>query len=323
MNNILITGVAGAIGSNLLRTLRKTKSYNIIGVDNLSSSSYANIKDVDFQFVKGDILDSSLLNEIFNTNQFDYVFHLAAHFANQNSIDHPIQDLSVNASGTIALLENIRKTQRKIKRFTYTSTSCIYLHSDELLDEENSLHFETPYAISKYFGEEYLRFYASYYGMKVSIVRLFNSYGPGEVSGKYRNVISNFIDLALKDKPIIIFGTGEETRSFTYVDDIISGIISVSKLKTNELILLNLGGKREVKIKELAKLIINLTGSKSEIHYKERRDWDKTLRRRPDISKAKEIIGFNPQTDIKEGLIKTINWFLEQRDKGKTDEIKE
>ena len=304
---ILITGICGAVGSNLAKYLLNIYDCKIWGIDDLSSGMINNIHGLDVEFIQGDICDDDILRSLFE-NQFDYIFHLAAHFANQNSIDNPVRDLQVNSEGTLKLLE-YAKEQKKMKRFVYTSTSCIYSSSPELLSEDNELHFETPYAISKYFGEEYIKFYSDYYNIPCSIVRLFNSYGPGEFPGEYRNVIPNFINHALNNEIITIFGDGGDTRCFSYVDDIVIGITKSSMIENNVLNLFNLGNNRETKIIDLANLIIELTKSKSNIVFKKKRIWDKTTHRRPDISNAKKILDYQLKTNLKDGIIKTIYWF--------------
>jgi len=304
---IFITGICGAVGSNLAKYLLNLYECKIWGIDDLSSGMINNIQGLDVEFIQADICNDDILRSLFE-NQFDYIFHLAAHFANQNSIDNTVRDLQVNSEGTLKLLEHAKK-QKKLKRFVYTSTSCIYSSSTELLSEDNELHFETPYAISKYFGEEYIKFYSDYYNIPCSIVRLFNSFGPGEFPGKYRNVIPNFINHALNNEIITIFGDGGDTRCFSYVDDIIIGITKSSMVENSNCSLFNLGNDKEVKIIDLANLIIELTKSESNIFFGKKRAWDKTTHRRPDILKAKKILDFQSKTNLKDGLIKTINWF--------------
>ena len=149
--------------------------------------------------------------------------------------------------------------------------------------------------------------------MDYSIVRLSNSYGPYDPPGKYRNVIPNFIQSALKNKNIIITGTGNETRDFTFVDDVVSGIILAAKKPKARNEIFNLGTGKETKISTIAQLIKKNTNSKSKIILKPKRKFDHITRRKMDISKAKKLLGYSPKTDIKDGIFKTCEWFSQNR----------
>jgi nucleoside-diphosphate-sugar epimerase len=213
---ILITGGAGAIGSVLVRQL--LPDHKITIVDNLSSGERANVESLDVELAVVDIRDLDKLASIFAEKTFDIVIHLAAHFANQNSVDFPATDLSVNLAGTLNLLELCRESR---PRFVYASSSCVYgaksgpLHESLPIDD---LH--TPYAITKYTGELYCRFYAHHYGIESIALRFFNNYGPFDPPGKYRNAVPNFVLKALRGEDIVITGTGDETRDFCYCERI-------------------------------------------------------------------------------------------------------
>jgi len=211
---ILVTGGAGAIGSNLTRRLAELGAQVII-LDDLSSGVRWNVPSLPgILFVEGDILDEVKLKRVFFERP-QIVFHLAAFFANQNSVDHPERDLMVNGMGTLRLLEYSVFTG--VERFIYASSGCSIYGSESplpLREELISLHLSTPYQITKMLGELYCNFFYHHYGLKVVKPRFFNSYGPGEVPGQYRNVIPNFIYLALQGQPLPITGTGEETRDF-------------------------------------------------------------------------------------------------------------
>ena len=155
----------------------------------------------------------------------DIVYHLAAFFANQNSVDHPEHDLEVNSLGTLRLLQYA--SMAGVDRFVFASSGCSIYGSDAplpLREEFMSMHLSTPYQITKMTGELYCNFFYNHYGLKVVKPRFFNSYGPGEVPGQYRNVIPNFIFWSMKGMPLPITGSGEETRDFTFVGDIVNGI---------------------------------------------------------------------------------------------------
>ena len=307
MNSILITGGAGAIGSRLATELVKSKK--VIVVDDLSSGFIDNIpKGV--QFLEGDISDKQFIRRVFQENDFEYIFHFAALFANQNSIDNPEKDLLTNGDGTLKLiLEALRLAKNNLlKRFVFASSSCVYGKKNGMISEDSDFIPETPYAITKILGERYLRFYSEIDKLPVTILRFFNSYGPGERPGRYRNVIPNFINHALNNEPLLITGTGDETRDFTYIDDVVS---CIQKAATDDISVgetYNVATGRETKIKDLAKLIVELSNSKSEVVYIKKRSWDNVTFRCGDITKAEKELGFKPSTELVEGLKQTISW---------------
>ena len=313
---ILITGGAGCIGSNLAKALLKANPERIIIIDNLSSSYEWNIpQDPKVVFIHGSILDEEKMKRAFSYKPH-YVFHLAAHFANQNSVDHPETDLLVNALGTLKTLQYANLVE--VERFVFASSGCSVYGSQTplpLREDFVSLHLDTPYQINKLVGELYCNYFNDYYGLPVAIARYFNVYGPGEVPGKYRNVIPNFIWWAMNRQPLPITGTGEETRDFTFVDDIIDGTLRMGFVKEAVGEAINLASGTETRIIDLANWINELTGNSAGIIFKPRRDWDKAVRRRASIEKAKKILGYEPKTDIKTGLERTYKWILKNKDR--------
>jgi len=313
---ILITGGAGCIGSNLTKALLKANPERIIIIDDLSASYEWNIpKDPKVVFIHGSILDEEKMKRAFSYKPH-YVFHLAAHFANQNSVDHPETDLLVNALGTLKTLQYANLVE--VERFVFASSGCSVYGSQTplpLREDFVSLHLDTPYQINKLVGELYCNYFNDYYGLPVAIARYFNVYGPGEVPGKYRNVIPNFIWWAMNRQPLPITGTGEETRDFTFVDDIIDGTLRMGFVKEAVGEAINLASGTETRIIDLANWINELTGNSAGIIFKPRRDWDKAIRRRASIEKAKKILGYQPKTDIKTGLERTYEWILENRER--------
>jgi len=309
---ILITGGAGCIGSNLTRALLKAEPEKIIIIDDLSASFEWNIpKHPKVIFIHGSILDDEKMKRAFSYKPH-YVFHLAAHFANQNSVDHPETDLLVNGLGTLKTLEYANLTG--VEKFIFASSGCSVYGSQAplpLKEEFISLHLDTPYQIHKLLGELYCNYFHNYYGLPVTIARYFNVYGPGEVPGKYRNVIPNFIWWAMHNQPLPITGTGEETRDFTYVEDIVEGTLRMGVIEEAVGEAINLASETETKIIDLANWINEMTGNKAGIVFKPRRDWDKAIRRRASIEKARKMLGYEPKTDIKVGLRKVYEWMKE------------
>lgn len=306
---ILVTGGCGAIGGNLVSELVRIGCKDIIVLDNLSSGHQENLPNSNtVRFIKGSITDDKILDEVFKSKP-EVVFHLAARFANQNSVEHPVEDLETNSIGTLKLLMRSKEIGT-VKKFVYSSSSCVYGNKEgELTESDVYFKLDTPYAISKLTGEYYVKFFQGMYGLNTVILRYFNSYGPGERPGRYRNVIPNFIYKALNNQPLTITGSGEETRDFTYVLDTVNATIEAAQRDEAVGGIFNIGNGKDVSINELVSVIKELTGSNVKIEYIPRRGWDHISKRRSDISRAKLILGYSPRCSLKEGIIKTIEWF--------------
>jgi len=315
---VLVTGAAGAIGSNLCRQLAQ-EGAQVLALDDLSASKRWNVPNLaNVLFIQGDILDETQLNLVF-VQRPQIVFHLAGFFANQNSIEHPDRDLMVNGMGTLRMLTLCERFG--VERFVYASSSAAY-NGDSLLpyrEQNGPIALTSPYQITKMLGERYCNFFASYYGLKVVKARFFNSYGPGEIPGKYRNVIPNFIFWALKGEPLPITGTGEETRDFTYVLDIVQGLLAMGMLEPLVGLSVNLGSGRETTIGALAEMINNEIGNKAGTCHLPRRRWDSQLRRQAPTTRAEELISPMPRTLLQSGLVETIRWFREHWDQIQAD----
>ena len=314
--NILITGGAGCIGSNLTQALIEAEAAKIIILDDLSAAEKWNIPIApNVVFIEGSILDEEMLKKAFS-GSLDFVFHLAAHFANQNSVDHPEADLMVNGLGTQKVLQYSHRTG--VSKFVFASSGCSVYGSQAplpLKEDFVSLHLDTPYQITKLLGELYCNFFYNYYGLPVAIARYFNVYGPGEIPGTYRNVTPIFIWTALHNKPIRILGTGEETRDFTFVEDIVDGTLRCGVVPEAVGEAFNLASETETKVIDLANMVNEITGNSNEIKFAPRRDWDKITRRRASIEKARRVLGYEPKMKMKDGIKKTYDWIMENRDK--------
>ncbi|MED5372643.1 MAG: NAD-dependent epimerase/dehydratase family protein [Myxococcota bacterium] len=308
---VFITGGAGAIGSNLVKAVAPLCKKVLI-LDNLVASARWNIPSLpNVIFVEGDIQDEVMLKRIF-LEKPDIVFHLAAFFANQNSVDHPEHDLMVNGMGTLRLMEY--SVLRGVDRFVYASSGCSIYGSSAplpLTEEFMSMHLTTPYQITKMLGELYGNFFWHHFDLPIVKARFFNSYGPGEIPGQYRNVIPNFTYWAMKGQALPITGTGEETRDFTYVGDIVDGLLRAG---TNPKAIgeeFNLASGRETTIKDLAEMINEATENPTGIKWANVRKWDTKKRLRADVSKAGRLLGYNPDKDFREGLMEQIAWMKE------------
>lgn len=308
---VLVTGGAGAVGSNLVRRLLEIGVPQITVLDDLSSG-VADVlpDDPAVRLIEGSVRDEELLDKIFAGEEPQVVFHLAAHFANQNSVDHPIADLETNAAGTVALLT--RSVQNNVERFIYTSSSCVYPHSEEPFDDAWApTAYDTPYTVSKGVAELYAKFYHEHDKLPVVILRLFNSFGPGEFPGKYRNVIPNFLRLALQGKPLPITGTGQERRTFTYVMDTVDMMIGLAQKDEAIGGTFNLASTNDISIQELADTINKLTENTAGVEYLPPRSWDKVKVRRAKLDRVKTVLGELPNTPLEVGLKETIAWAKE------------
>jgi UDP-glucose 4-epimerase len=303
----LVTGGAGAIGSCLTRRLI-AQGAKVTVIDDFSASGGWNVSpSADATFVAGDVLDRSKLEQAFEDSP-NFVFHLAAFFANQNSVEHPERDLEVNSLGTLRVLEMAR--QSGCKRVVYTSSSSVYDTNAKLPITEDAItiRLTTPYQVSKLAGEMYCWYFYEHFGMEVAVARVFSSYGPGEMPGKYRNVIPNFLYQAMRGEALTITGTGEETRDFTYVDDVVEGLMLCASLPEANGKSFNLASGREIEIGWLAEEINRLTGNRAGIVRRPRRDWDQKLRTLGSIDAATRTLGYSPRTSIDDGLKSTKQW---------------
>ena len=293
--NILVTGGLGAIGSYLVNKI--SNDNRVIILDNMSSGNLNNIKEISkIKLYKHDLRDIEIIDEIFEKYNIDIVFHLAANFANQNSVDRPILDCEINAKGTLNLL--LQSQKANIKKFIYASSSGVYGSMENGMVEAKVGELETPYYIHKLLGEYYCNYFHNQYGLNTVNIRIFNSYGPGELNGIYRNVIPNFFVNAIHQQPLTITGSGLETRDFTYVGDIVDGLISACIKSKSNGETINLGSGKENKIIDLANKIITISKSSSNIVYQNRRSWDKVKNRKAIIKKAKSLLDWEPKVNI-------------------------
>jgi UDP-glucose 4-epimerase len=305
----VVTGGAGAIGSRLVCRLLEEGAKRVVVIDDLSSGyRWLLPKDARIEFLEQDV---AKLEESTLRLDSPLVFHLAAFFANQNSVDHPLDDLHTNGQGILAAL--VWAKRNHAHAFVYASAGCsIAGHGIDAPIREDmpvSLHLDTPYQITKALGE----FYCNYFQSSVPTVRcrFFNSYGPGELPGTYRNVIPNFIWRALHNDPLVITGTGEETRDFIYVEDLVEGLVRSAQSPSASGLAINLGTGIQTRISELARMIVEACESRSEIKFGPRREWDKSTHRQADISLARRTLDFQPKIAVPEGIQRTVRWFRE------------
>ena len=322
---ILVTGVAGAIGSNLVNTIIDNCEKLII-LDDFSSGHSDNLEYLNSEkvhIVDGDICVQSVIDKAFSYG-INQVYHLAANFANQNSVDNTEKDLRTNGVGIVKVLQ--ASVENKIEKFLTTSSSCVYKPSNNPFIETASIELTTPYAITKMLSEYYTSFYSKFHNLSSVIVRPFNSYGPGDLPGRFRSVVPNFFIKAMNGLPLVITGDGSETSPFTYVQDIVNGLICAMnnspnvKLKTfgghpvdeDDSLVYNIGNDTSITILELAEKINEICQNKAGVEFIPRRDWDKFPKRAVQLDKSKNDLNFEIQYDVDTGLKLTYQWFKTQ-----------
>ena len=297
----LIFGGAGFLGSHLVESLEG----DITVVDDLSTVKYLELPP-NVKLIKDRV-------ETFKTNEkFDFVIHLAARPSPEDYMQHPVETALSNSLGTYNALEIARKSDAT---FLYSSSSEIYGHAEIIPTPEdywgkvNPIGVRSCYDESKRFSEALIMSYFREYGLDVRIQRPFNVYGPRlREDGSYGRVVSRFIYQALKGEDITIFGDGNQTRAFLYVSDWTEATKKMLFTQGLKGEVFNVGSDKEVKIIDLAKMIIRLTNSNSKIKFLPPRA-DDPPRRAADITRAKKILGWEPKVNLEEGLKRTIEWF--------------
>jgi len=307
---ILITGGAGFIGSHLCDRFL-ADGHDVIAMDNLSTGSVANIAHLagneHFQFIKHNVT-----NYIYVAGPLDAVLHLASLPSPVDYLNLPIQTLKVGALGTH---NTLGLAKEKKARFLLASTSEVYgdpqVHPqpEDYWGNVNPVGPRGVYDESKRFAEALTMAYHRYHSVDTRIARIFNTYGPRMRMDDGR-VVPNFICQAIRGEPLTVYDTGERTRSFCYVDDLVEGIVRL--LHSNETMPVNLGNPIEMSVLDFAKVVVQLAKSRSEIKFiipQDERTKDDPKTRRPDISKARRVLGWEPQAPLETGLQKTIEYF--------------
>jgi UDP-glucuronate decarboxylase len=306
MKTILITGGAGFIGSNLCEKLLK-EGNKVICVDNLYTGNIKNIQEFfhnqNFEFLNRDILLPLDIKD-----DIDEIYNLACPASPKKYQQNPINTLQVNFIGVMNLLE---LAKQKNAKFLQSSTSEIYgepqisPQTEEYRGNVNTIGIRSCYDEGKRIAETLIMEYYNKYNIDIKIVRIFNTYGP-KMDENDGRVVSNFINQAINNQDITIYGNGDQTRSFCYIDDLIEGLVNL--MQSDYHLPINIGNPNELNVKELANIVIKLTNSKSKLIYKDLPSDDPT-NRRPDIKKANQILQWSPKYDLEKGLVKTIDYF--------------
>ena len=302
---IVITGAAGFIGSHLSEELI-ARGHSVVGIDNLLTGDLANIAHLtgkDFVFIKHDVT-----NYIAVDGRVDVVFHWASPASPIDYLELPIPTLKVGALGTHNALG---LAKAKGARFVIASTSEVYGDPLEHPQKEtywgnvNPIGPRGVYDEAKRFAEAITTAYHRYHGLDAKIVRIFNTYGPRMRINDGR-AVPTFIAQALRGEDVTIFGSGAQTRSFCYVSDLVAGILKLMESSINDPV--NIGNPHEMSIEEMAKLIIKMTGSSSKLVLRPLPTDDPKVRK-PDITRARTLLGWEPKVPLEEGLTSTIEYF--------------
>lgn len=313
--SVLVTGGAGFIGSHLVGALLK-KNCLVSCIDDFNDYYDPRVKrrniseflkNKNFSLFEGDIRDTGFVENIFKNNTFTVVIHLAARAGVRSSISHPKLYAEVNINGLINILEQVKKD--KNTKFIFASSSSVYGNNKKVpfLETDNVDFPISPYAATKKAGELICHSYHYLYGMRMACLRFFTVYGPRQ---RPEMAIYLFIRSILHGKPIEMYGDGSTSRDYTYIDDIISGILSVMEKKILYEIV-NLGNSYPVKLIELIGIIEKCSGKKAVIKKLPMQSGD-VERTWADITRAKELLGYNPKVSIEEGIRRTIEWHVGQ-----------
>jgi nucleoside-diphosphate-sugar epimerase len=311
----LVTGGMGFIGGAVVNKLLRDGN-RVVVVDNMFDPVFRTMADQRNRKLTLHTLDCRNLDGLLKLDDdIDVVFHFAAHYANERSLQEPLASVSINMLGTMAVLEFCRI--RGVKRLVYASSSGVYGSMDIVAYSENQPPApSTPYEVTKYSGELLCSGYCEIYGISLVAPRYFNVYGPGDVAGEWRAVIPKFFALAKRGEPLVI--TGENaSRDFTYIDDVVEGTLAgltrVDEAPSRITLIYNIGTGREVFVKHLAGLVVKVSGSKSEVITKPKRNWDNAPRRVADCHKYQALFPdiANRMRSIDTGLQDACEWYMD------------
>ena len=314
MNKVLITGGAGFIGSHLVDRLLADGASTITVVDSFSDyydpvTKRANVERYtdrpDFTLVEADICDAAAMSDLFRAGRFDSVIHLAARVGVRHSLQDPMAYEETNVRGTYVLLEAARQTG--VPGVVFGSSSSVYGANNSVpFSEDSELPLPiSPYAATKVAGEAACHAYSHLYDMRILCLRFFTVYGARQ---RPDLAIHKFARMISMGEPIPVYGDGSTSRDYTYVDDIVSGIIGAINYRGSDFEIINLGESRVVTLSSLISLIEGALGVRAKIHRQSSQAGDMTVTC-ADISKARRLLGYEPQTQIEAGIQKFVDWF--------------
>ncbi len=324
---VLVVGGAGFVGSNLVHQILEQGPREIIVVDNLLSSDVSNIPaDNKVRFIFGSITNDEILRNL--PDDLDYVFHLACYHGNQSSIANPLADHDNNTLTTLKLFERL-KDIKSLKKVVYAAAACAVAEKTydtptaTTEDQAVTLYHDSPYSISKIIGELYGNYYFERHKLPFVKARFSNVYGPREILGAgqwrgtvhtvWRNVTPTFIWRSLHGEALPLDNGGNASRDFIFVEDMARGLMACA-LKGEPGEIYNLATGKETSILGLATLINQYTGNKTPLDLKPARDWDRSGKRFASTEKARSILGFQAKIGIEEGIKRTVNWTIANKD---------
>ena len=317
MNRILVTGGAGFIGSHLVDRLLDGGDARVTVVDNFSDFYDPAIKRANiapylatenFELVEADIMDSRVMEDLFSRSKFDCVVHLAARAGVRPSLEDPLSYETTNVRGTFTLLEAARRNE--VPRFVFGSSSSVYgVNSRVPFSEDDPVASPiSPYAVTKIAGEAACHTYSHLYGLRIVCLRLFTVYGARQ---RPDLAIHKFARLISKGLPIPMFGDGTTRRDYTYIDDIIAGLLAAMKYDRTQFEVINLGESRTVELRRLVELIEQALGKRAIIDHQPQQPGDVPVTF-ADVSKARRLLGYEPATQIEAGILRFVEWFQKQ-----------
>lgn len=306
-NNVLITGGAGFIGSSLANVLLPQNKVTVI--DNLSMGDFNNLHEsANLTKILGDVTDKKLLTKVFEENDFDYIFHLAAIASVADSVARPYETHQVNFDSTMMILEILRQNKKSLKRFVFSSSAAVYGDEPTLpKTEESTIRPLTPYAIDKFASEKMAMIYYNLYDIPASATRFFNVYGPNQnPNSPYSGFISILVNRLRENTELTIFGDGEQSRDFVYIEDVIQALLLIATSNQSLGEVYNVGTGIKNTINDLTKFAQKFTDKELSIKYDAARQGD-IKDSLSDVSKL-ESIGYKPNFDLADGMKKYLNY---------------
>lgn len=288
---------------------------SVVGIDDLSTGHRWEV-DPSITFYEGSILDAELVERIFATHKPEYVFHFAALPRVSFSVEFPRRTTEVNVVGTVVMLETAKN--HGVKRFIYSSSSSVYGGADKLptREDENPSNPKSPYAAQKYMGELNCKIFSALYGMDTVCLRYFTVFGPGQYGDSpYSTVVAAWLEsLYFPDKKAgFIEGDGEQSRDFCYIDNVVqANLLAMQSERRFEGMMMNIAYGAQTSVNQLRARVEELTGRTLELEQRPPRVGD-VMHTFADISRAREMLGYNPQVDVEEGLRRTVAWFEDRK----------
>lgn len=312
-SSVLVTGGAGFIGSTLSNTLLNLGN-DIVVIDDLSMGSFENLdSSKKLTKIQGSLTDKDLLAQIFAENDFEYIFHLGAVASVADSVARPYETHQVNFDSTMTILELLRKNKKSLKRFVFSSSAAVY--GDELTlpkREESVIRPLTPYAVDKFASEKMAMVYNKLYNIPTSATRFFNVYGPKQnPASPYSGFISILVDRLKNESLLTIFGDGEQSRDFVYIEDVVQALMLIATSDEALGQVYNVGTGDKITLNNLIELSQKITEKRIDLKYDEAREGD-IKESISDVSKLKTI-GYRPKFDLESGMRKYLDYEFNQQ----------